>query len=129
MKQVTLSYSKTRDRSNSFSVSIGYEGALVFNEGTYYPALDDLEEQELDYYITVAAIHKAQVFVLLLQHCTASGVDCEQFNTTQTTSDEQLLGVLQLLYNRGHFRSLDAVEQWLKMQKISFNKTNWFAIG
>lgn len=134
MKEVTLSYYETPERSESFSVAIGYEGVLVFNEGTYYPALCDCEERELDYYITVAASHKAQLLALLLQHCTTSGVDCTQFETTETTVDsddidERLLAVLQLLYNHGQLRYLDVVERWLTTQKIPFKKSDWLVIG
>lgn len=133
MKQVTFRYKKTLNQSESFSVGISYDGDLVFNEGTYYPALDDCEERELDYYVTVAAIHKAQVLALLLQQCTASGVDCSQFETTQITvdsdeSDERLLAVLQLLYNHAQLRYLGAVEQWLTTQKIPFEKSKWLSI-
>ena len=40
--------------------------------------------------------------------------------------DEQLLGLMQLLYNQGQFRSLDAAEQWLTIQKIPFKKSQWY---
>lgn len=131
MKEVTFFYKKSPDRSDSLSVSINYNGDLVFNEGTYYPQLGESEEREVDYYITVAASDKAQLLVVLLQQCTQLSEDGVQIETVETTvdsndSDERLLGVLQLLYNQGQFRSLDAAEQWLTMQKIPFKKSKWY---
>lgn len=125
MKEITFFYHKKSDRSDSFNVSINYNGDLVFNEGTYYPQLGESEEREVDYYLTVAASDKSQLLAVLLQQCTQLSEDEVQIDNSNDR-DEQLLGLMQLLYNQGQFRSLDAAEQWLTIQKIPFKKSQWY---
>jgi hypothetical protein len=46
----------------TFTVGIGYAGDLVFNEGTFYPPLDEFNEsREVDEYLTVNRKHFDQL--------------------------------------------------------------------
>jgi hypothetical protein len=124
MKEITLYHNRTPGRSDSFIVAIGYKGDLVFSEGSYYPPLDGSESREVDEYVTVSAAHKPDCLARLREACTALGLVTD----SPGDADDDLLRLVQTLYQGGLWQNIESVKEWLTRQEIPFEEMRWFEI-
>lgn len=114
MKSITLR--ETRDTTGAlttFSVGLGFDDKIVFNEGTYYPPAGSAASREYDEYVTVAAADLPRLATLL---------KC-------TTDRETLLDALANRARRDGVKSAWDARRLLTGLGIPWEKSTWISHG
>ncbi len=96
----------------TLSVSFGYSGRLVFNEGTYFPKLAHSESREVDEYLIIDA---AQIPIL------ATALRCPG------AEGDALLDALAAWAAREGIRTLRGVERWCARHQIRAGREEWIS--
>jgi hypothetical protein len=92
------------------------DGALVFDDGEVYFAVDGGDGHEVDDYLMVRAEHKSSVLGLLGKAFNGISDTCGE------AADERLFCTLDRMAGSGHWKSLDEIERWLMDRDVPFTK-------
>lgn len=122
MKPIVFLTEKFPHKFHTLTASLNMDGNLVFDDGEYYPAMDDDDGREVDDYLMVRAEHKSRVLDLLGKAFNGISDTCGE------AADERLFCTLEHMARSGHWKSLDEIERWLMDRGVPFTKQKWIDI-